>query len=45
MKKLSASCILTVGIAASSAGFAQIPVTDAASIAKSVENQIETMAK
>lgn len=45
MKKLSASCILTVGIAASAAGFAQIPVTDGASIAKSVENQIETMAK
>lgn len=45
MKKLSASCILTVGIAASSACFAQIPVTDGASIAKSVENQIETMAK
>ncbi|UDG75223.1 P-type DNA transfer protein VirB5 [Achromobacter sp. 77] len=45
MKKLSASCILAVGIAASSAAFAQIPVTDGASIAKSVENQIETMAK
>jgi type IV secretion system protein VirB5 len=45
MKKLSASCILAVGIAASSATFAQIPVTDGASIAKSVENQIETMAK
>ncbi|HGN0628610.1 TPA: P-type DNA transfer protein VirB5 [Pseudomonas aeruginosa] len=45
MNKLSASCILTVGIAASSAAFAQIPVTDGASIAKSVENQIETMAK
>lgn len=45
MKKLSASCILAAGIAASSAAFAQIPVTDGASIAKSVENQIETMAK
>lgn len=45
MKKLSASCILAVGIAASSAAFAQIPVTDGASIAKSVKNQIETMAK
>jgi type IV secretion system protein VirB5 len=45
MKKLSASCILAFGIAASSAAFAQIPVTDGASIAKSVENQIETMAK
>ncbi|NMU88743.1 P-type DNA transfer protein VirB5 [Achromobacter ruhlandii] len=45
MKKLSASYILAVGIAASSAAFAQIPVTDGASIAKSVENQIETMAK
>lgn len=45
MKKLSASWILAVGIAASSAAFAQIPVTDGASIAKSVENQIETMAK
>lgn len=45
MKKLSASCILAVGIAATSAAFAQIPVTDGASIAKSVENQIETMAK
>lgn len=45
MQKLSASCILAVGIAASSAAFAQIPVTDGASIAKSVENQIETMAK
>lgn len=45
MNKLSASCILAVGIAASSAAFAQIPVTDGASIAKSVENQIETMAK
>lgn len=45
MKKISASCILAVGIAASSAAFAQIPVTDGASISKSVENQIETMAK
>ena len=45
MKKLSASCIMAVGIAASAAAFAQIPVTDGASIAKSVENQIETMAK
>ena len=45
MKKISASCVLAVSIAASSAAFAQIPVTDGASIAKSAENQIETMAK
>jgi type IV secretion system protein VirB5 len=45
MKKLSASCILAVGIAASSAAFAQIPVTDGASIANSVQQQVETMAK
>lgn len=45
MKKLPTSCILAVGIAASTVAFAQIPVTDGASIAKSVENQIETMAK
>ncbi|WYX22955.1 P-type DNA transfer protein VirB5 [Achromobacter xylosoxidans] len=45
MKTLSTSYILAVGIAASSAAFAQVPVTDGASIAKSVENQIETMAK
>lgn len=45
MKKLSASCILAVGIAASSAALAQIPVTDGASIANSVQQQVETMAK
>ncbi len=45
MKKLSASCILAVGIAASSTALAQIPVTDGASIANSVQQQVETMAK
>lgn len=45
MKKLSASCILAVGIAVSSAALAQIPVTDGASIANSVQQQVETMAK
>ncbi|HAV1900471.1 TPA: P-type DNA transfer protein VirB5 [Enterobacter hormaechei subsp. steigerwaltii] len=45
MKKLLASCILAVGITASSTVFAQIPVTDGASIANSVQQQVETMAK
>lgn len=45
MNKLPASFILAVGIAASAIAFAQIPVTDSASIAKSVEQQVETMAK
>lgn len=45
MHKLPASFILAVGLAASAPAFAQIPVTDSASIAKSVEQQIETMAK
>lgn len=45
MKNLSASCILAIGIAASSAALAQIPVTDGASIANSVQQQVETMAK
>lgn len=45
MKIFSASCILAVSIATSSAVFAQIPVTDGASIANSVQQQVETMAK
>lgn len=45
MKTFSVSLVLASGIAMSSAAFAQIPVTDSASIANSVQQQVETMAK
>ncbi len=45
MKAFSVSIVLAAGIAMSSAAFAQIPVTDGASIANSIQQQIETMAK
>lgn len=45
MKKLTLSLILAGGLSLSSVAFAQIPVTDGASIAQSVAQQIETIAK
>lgn len=45
MKKLTISLILAGGLSLSSAAFAQIPVTDGASIAQSVVQQVETIAK
>lgn len=45
MKKFSVSLILAGGMFVSSAVFAQIPVTDVASIGTQVTNQIETIAK
>ncbi|CAJ7575859.1 P-type DNA transfer protein VirB5 [Burkholderia pseudomallei] len=45
MKNFSASLVLAAGIAMSSAAFAQIPVTDGASIAQQVAAQVETVAK
>lgn len=45
MKKLTLSLILAGGLSLSSVAFAQIPVTDGASIAQSVTQQIETIAK
>jgi len=45
MKAFSVSIVLAAGIAMSSAAFAQIPVTDGASIANSIQQQIETIAK
>lgn len=45
MKAFSVSIVLATGIAMSSAAFAQIPVTDGASIANSIQQQIETIAK
>jgi type IV secretion system protein VirB5 len=45
MKKFSVSLILAGGMFVSSAAFAQIPVTDVASIGTQVTNQIETIAK
>ncbi|MCP1634885.1 P-type DNA transfer protein VirB5 [Kerstersia gyiorum] len=45
MKKLTLSLILAGGLSLSSAAFAQIPVTDGASIANSIQQQIETIAK
>lgn len=45
MKNLSISLILAGGLSLSSAAFAQIPVTDGASIAKQIANQVETIAK
>ncbi len=45
MKTFSVSLVLAAGIAVSSTAFAQIPVTDGASIANSIQQQIETMAK
>lgn len=45
MKKLTLSLILAGGLSLSSASFAQIPVTDGASIAQSIAQQIETIAK
>ncbi|EFB0286291.1 MULTISPECIES: P-type DNA transfer protein VirB5 [Xanthomonas] len=45
MKTFSVSLVLAAGIAMSSAAFAQIPVTDGASIAQQVAAQVETIAK
>lgn len=45
MKKLSISLILAGGLSLSLAAFAQIPVTDVASITKSAAQQVETIAK
>lgn len=45
MKAFSLSIVLAAGIAMSSAAFAQIPVTDGASIAQQVAAQVETIAK
>ena len=45
MKTFSASLVLAAGIAMSSTAFAQIPVTDVASITTQVTNQVETIAK
>ena len=45
MTKLSISLILAGGLSLSSAAFAQIPVTDGASIAKQIANQVETIQK
>ena len=45
MKTFFASLVLAAGIAMSSAAFAQIPVTDVASITTQVTNQVETIAK
>ncbi|HGX6067293.1 TPA: P-type DNA transfer protein VirB5 [Salmonella enterica subsp. enterica serovar Infantis] len=45
MKTFSVSLVLAAGIAVSSAAFAQIPVTDGASIAQQVAAQAETIAK
>ena len=45
MKAFSVSIVLAAGIAMSSVAFAQIPVTDGASIANSIQQQIETIAK
>ena len=45
MKAFSVSIVLAAGIAMSSAAFAQIPVTDGASIAQQVAAQVETIAK
>ena len=45
MKTFSVSLVLAAGIAVSSAAFAQIPVTDGASIAQQVAAQVETIAK
>lgn len=45
MKKLTLSLILAGGLSLSSVAFAQIPVTDGASIAQSVAQQVETIAK
>ena len=45
MKAFSVSIVLAAGIAISPAAFAQIPVTDGASIANSIQQQIETIAK
>ena len=45
MKAFSVSIVLAAGIAMSPAAFAQIPVTDGASIAQQVAAQVETIAK
>jgi len=45
MKTFSVSLVLAAGIAMSSVAFAQIPVTDGASIAQQVAAQVETIAK
>ena len=45
MKTLTLSLILAGGLSLSSAAFAQIPVTDGASIAKQIANQVETIQK
>ena len=45
MKTFSVSLVLAAGIAVSSTAFAQIPVTDGASIAQQVAAQVETIAK
>lgn len=45
MKAFSVSIVLAAGIAMSSTAFAQIPVTDAASISQQVSAQIEIIAK
>ena len=45
MKKLTLSLILAGGLSLSSAAFAQIPVTDGASIGQQIAAQVETIAK
>ena len=45
MKKLTLSLILAGGLSLSSASFAQIPVTDGASIGQQIAAQVETIAK
>ena len=45
MKKLTLSLIVAGGLSLSSVAFAQIPVTDGASIAQQVAAQVETIAK
>lgn len=45
MKTIANSCAFFLAVACSPATFAQIPVTDGASIAKQVANHVETVAK
>ena len=45
MKKLTLSLILAGGLSLSSVSFAQIPVTDGASIGQQIAAQVETIAK